>query len=114
MRTTLLVIYTERLEDCRAFYAGVGLDFAQEQHGGGPQHYAAVLEDGSVLELYPAGRRGPTGYLRLGLALAADSSLQPLAPGRHTLYDPDGRAVDIFVEEAAPRRLGEGRPADSA
>lgn len=94
-RTHLLVVYTERLDDCRAFYAGLGLPLAREQHGNGPVHYAAVLADGAVLELYPAGKRGATGYLRLGLTLPAETAT--LAPGEHQLRDPDGRAVDIIV-----------------
>ncbi len=52
-RLTLLVLYSDRMEECRAFYSALGLCFAREQHGQGPQHYAAVLDDGSVFEIYP-------------------------------------------------------------
>ncbi|MEU8778381.1 VOC family protein [Streptomyces sp. NPDC048606] len=92
----LAVIYTDRLDACRDFYAGVGLDLVAERHGGGPEHYAATLADGGVLELYPAVRRPPTGYLRLGLT-APPHAAGALPPGRHTLTDPDGRTVVLTV-----------------
>lgn len=59
MNIDLVVIYTNQLEECRAFYAGIGLHLEPEQHGRGPAHYAAVLTGGAVLELYPAGKRLP-------------------------------------------------------
>ncbi|MGE7387609.1 VOC family protein [Streptomyces sp. NPDC004126] len=85
----LLVIYTNRLEECREFYAGLGLDLVPERHGNGPDHYSATLADGSVLELYPVGRRPETGYLRLGLN--GDSP--------RTLTDPDGRTVVLTTPD---------------
>ncbi|GAA3967091.1 VOC family protein [Thermobifida alba] len=85
----LLVIYTDRLAECREFYAGLGLDLVAEQHGTGPEHYAAVLADGSVVELYPSGGRPPTGRLRIGLTV-------PGAPPQpRTVRDPDGRTVEV-------------------
>lgn len=90
---TLLVLYTPRLEECRAFYAGLGLTFAPERHGQGPDHYAAVLTDGTVLELYPESATRRTDHLRLGLTLTDT----PLAPGRHRLTDPDGRVLDVLA-----------------
>ncbi|WP_028649210.1 glyoxalase/bleomycin resistance/dioxygenase family protein [Nocardiopsis sp. CNT312] len=94
-RVTLLVLYSERMEECRAFYSGLGLDFAEERHGRGPRHYAAVLDDGSVLEIYPATDTRRTGALRLGLAVDAAAARPPLEPGRRVLTDPDGRKVDV-------------------
>ncbi|MFF8958561.1 glyoxalase/bleomycin resistance/dioxygenase family protein [Streptomyces sp. NPDC014894] len=97
MRTDLIVIYTDRLDACRTFYTGIGLDFAAERHGDGPEHYAAEL-DGCVFELYPSGERRPaTGPLRLGLTAPAHDSVEDLTPGRHTLTDPDGRTVVLTV-----------------
>ena len=97
IRMTLLVLYTPRLEECRAFYAGLGLALTAERHGQGPEHYAAVLADGTVLELYPdrPGRR--TDALRLGLAIEGGTANPPLGTGRHRLTDPDGRTVEIQV-----------------
>ncbi|MFV2198928.1 VOC family protein [Nocardiopsis sp. LOL_012] len=94
-RVTLLVLYSERMEECRAFYTALGLDFAEERHGKGPRHYAAVLGDGSVLEIYPATGTRRTGALRLGLAVDAAAARPPLEPGRRVLTDPDGRKVDV-------------------
>ncbi|MEO3973846.1 VOC family protein [Streptomyces sp. CAU 1734] len=104
MRIDLIVIHTGRLEACHAFYTGLGLNFAPERHGTGPDHWAAVLGDGAVLELYPAGDRPATGRLRLGLTASGGSA----APGRHVLTDPDGRTVVLTVPgESAPAH---GRP----
>ncbi|MFE2854858.1 VOC family protein [Streptomyces lavendulae] len=101
MTMDLLVIYTTRLEACRDFYGGLGLDLVRERHGNGPDHYAVTLADGGVLELYPATRRPETGYLRLGLTAPAGGP-PAREPGRHTLTDPDGRTVVLTVPERAP------------
>ncbi|WNI20427.1 glyoxalase/bleomycin resistance/dioxygenase family protein [Streptomyces sp. ITFR-16] len=95
MHTNLTVIYTDHLDDCRAFYSGMGLDFGKEQHGQGPEHYAAVLDGGAVFELYPSGDRAPTGRLRLGFTMHAGPVGHPV--GRHVLTDPDGRTVVLTV-----------------
>jgi catechol 2,3-dioxygenase-like lactoylglutathione lyase family enzyme len=100
-RLSLLVFYTERLEECRQFYTGLGLELVREQHGVGPVHYAAELPGGLVLELYPGRTDATTGRLRLGLVVAATSAL-PV--GEHRLSDPDDRVV---VAEAV--ELAEGR-----
>ncbi|MEU6215830.1 VOC family protein [Streptomyces sp. NPDC047023] len=99
----LLVIYTTRLDECRDFYAGLGLDLVPERHGSGPDHYAATLPDGGVVELYPATRRPATGYLRLGLT--APAAVPAVGePGLHTLTDPDGRTVVLTIlPEGTPR-----------
>ncbi|GAB3209420.1 hypothetical protein SAMN02745673_01882 [Marinactinospora thermotolerans DSM 45154] len=95
-RITLLVIYSDRVEECRTFYTALGLHFEREQHGRGPQHYAAVLDDGSVFEIYPAADRR-TGAVRLGLSIDGTLAHPPLGAGRHVLTDPDGRKVDVQV-----------------
>lgn len=94
----LLVIHTHRLDVCRDWYREVlGLAVAREQHGTGPVHYAATLPEGAVIELYPAGRRSPTGRLRLGLTLPATSRFPA---GRHVLTDPDGRTIVLTSQSA--------------
>ncbi|MGW7331266.1 hypothetical protein ACWGIU_22290 [Streptomyces sp. NPDC054840] len=100
----LAVIYTTRLDACRDFYQGIGLDLVHERHGDGPEHYAAGLADGGVLELYPATSRPETGYLRLGLT-APPNAAGFLPPGRHVLTDPDGRTVVLTVAEARSGRV---------
>jgi catechol 2,3-dioxygenase-like lactoylglutathione lyase family enzyme len=97
VRTTLLVLYSPRMEECRDFYSGLGLNFAAEQHGQGPGHYAAVLADGTVFEIYPSRPDRQTGALRLGLAVGGATTTPPLTPGRHLLTDPDGRTVEIHA-----------------
>jgi catechol 2,3-dioxygenase-like lactoylglutathione lyase family enzyme len=97
MRSSMLVVYTTRLEDCREFYTGLGLEFRPEKHGSGPCHFAAVLEDGCVFELYPASAGNTTGKLRMGFDLAGPQSDPPLEPGTHVRHDPDGRVVELRV-----------------
>ncbi|MDT0329651.1 VOC family protein [Nocardiopsis lambiniae] len=98
VRTTLVVVYTPRLEECRAFYEGLGLRFVRERHGSGPEHHAATLAGGLVLELYPATEKRLTGGLRLGLTVPGHRTDPPSEPGRYTFTDPDGRPVDVLVE----------------
>lgn len=93
----LLVLYTADVANCRAFYEQFGLEFTAERHGGGPEHVAACLADGTVLEIYPAGRKTPTGPLRIGLTLAAGRRGCIHLSGQHLLRDPDGRAVEVTV-----------------
>lgn len=96
-RLTLLVLYTPQLEACYRFYSDLGLAFTAEQHGQGPDHYATVLADGTVFELYPARSDRHTGSARLGLAIDGNAATPPLTPGRHVLTDPDGRTVEVHA-----------------
>lgn len=93
----LIVIYAERLDECRDFYAGLGLDLVREQHGSGPTHYAVELAGGLVLEIYPGTAERSTGRLRLGLTVPATSGL---TEGEHKLTDPDGRIIVVTVDRA--------------
>ena len=97
VRATLLVLYSSRLEECRRFYISLGLRFTAEQHGQGPRHYAAVLADGTVFELYPATPDRESGTLRLGFTITGACAIPPLDPGRHRLTDPDGRTVEVHA-----------------
>jgi catechol 2,3-dioxygenase-like lactoylglutathione lyase family enzyme len=94
MRVALIVVYTARLDECRDFYAALGLPLTRERHGQGPEHYAAEFVDGTVFELYPAAAQGESGPLRLGFTTAAAFDLEP---GRHLLKDPDGRKIEVVV-----------------
>lgn len=96
-RATLVVIYTDRVEECRSFYTALGLGFLRERHGQGHEHHAAVLADGVVFEIYPATAERSTGAVRLGFTVDGRLASPPLEPGRHTLTDPDGRAVDVVA-----------------
>lgn len=110
-RLDLLVIFTSRLEECRRFYGGLGLDLAAERHGRGPEHFAAVLADGVVFELYPATPQRLTGFLRLGLTVVSDGGRRGAgsapAVGRHLLTDPDGRVVDLRVVDVGVVDVGD-------
>ncbi|APC36435.1 metal-dependent phosphohydrolase [Nocardiopsis dassonvillei] len=96
-RGTLLVLHTGRVEECRAFYTGLGLRFVRERHGSGPEHHAAELDGGAVVEIYPATAERSTGAARLGFTVRGDRAVPPLEPGRRVLTDPDGRKVDLRV-----------------
>jgi hypothetical protein len=79
------------------FHSDLGLAFTAEQHGQGPRHYAAVLADDAVFEIYPACPERQTGGLRLGLGISGAGATPAIAPGRHLLTDPDGRTVEIHA-----------------
>ena len=100
VRVGLLVLYSERVEECRDFYTSLGLDLQREQHGGGPVHYAAELADGLVLEIYPGSPGRSTGRLRLGLVVPATAQLPE---GAHKLTDPEGRIVVVNAVRDAQR-----------
>jgi catechol 2,3-dioxygenase-like lactoylglutathione lyase family enzyme len=97
VHATLLVLYSARLEECRNFYGALGMNFIAEQHGQGPRHYAAVLADATVFELYPARPDRESGTLRLGFTVVGATATPPLAPGRHRLTDPDGRTIEVHA-----------------
>jgi hypothetical protein len=109
----LLVLKTNRVEDLRAFYQGLGIALSLEQHGKGPPHFAGQVGP-CVLEVYPLPKPagGPDTTTRLGFAVAdlgrvledlrnagtpVLSPLQELALGtRAVVQDPDGRAVELY------------------
>ncbi|MCF7551243.1 VOC family protein [Pseudonocardia sp. WMMC193] len=88
----LVVLYTEQVEACRAFYAHLGLPLVEERHGDGPLHHAAVLANGTVVEIYPGTAGRTTDRLRLAFTVAAAADLPA---GTHRLEDPDGRVVIV-------------------
>jgi catechol 2,3-dioxygenase-like lactoylglutathione lyase family enzyme len=105
------VLYSERVEACRDFYASLGLDLLREQHGGGPVHYAAELPDGLVLEIYPGSPGRSTGRLRLGLVVPATAQLPK---GEHKVTDPDGRVVVVNAVRGALRAVAGPAPLEAA
>jgi len=104
----LLVLKTDRMEECLSFYSALGLVFAAERHGSGPIHYSGRT-GGLVLELYP---RRPDGHseaaVRLGFAVDDLSGVLGNVGGpsispeetewgrRAVVRDPDGRAVELY------------------
>jgi catechol 2,3-dioxygenase-like lactoylglutathione lyase family enzyme len=96
VRLGLLVLYCSDLEACVEFYRGLGLALERERHGGGAEHYAAVLDEGVVFELYP-GTAGATGSMRVGLTIVRDGVWAGPDHEGGVLRDPEGRVVDLCV-----------------
>ncbi len=103
----LLVLKTQRLEELKSFYTLLGMKFILEKHGKGPQHYAAVLDNGLVFEIYPHTEQiPPEQKIRLGF-LVKDTVQITQSLGllvnhvwengylKATVRDPDGRAVEL-------------------
>ncbi len=115
----LLVIYAQDMAASERFYAALGLRFASEQHGRGPEHRAAELGD-LVLEIYPASEHTPATSARLGfvvdnmqdrvaaLVAAGGQIVKPpeLVGGarRAVVRDPDGRKVELTEPCRKPGR----------
>ena len=108
---SLLVLKTFRLDELRAFYHTLGIEFTEEQHGKGPRHLAGMVGD-LVLEFYPVASDGPIdSTTRLGFAVekldevfaAFQAFGSPVVTPpqksewgyRAVVRDPDGRAVEI-------------------
>lgn len=112
MKVNLLVLRTSRMEDMRSFYTALGERFEREQHGKGPEHYAAKLGDEFVLELYPCVDGAiPDSALRLGVTVESivvalgliGQSVVPRQTDRGLcalVRDPDGRAVELTQSSA--------------
>jgi hypothetical protein len=101
MHISLIVLYTDQLQECADFYISIGLPLQVEQHSNGPKHYAAEL-GATVFEVYPASdRRPPTGSLRLGFRVPEHAVGCGLPTGRHLVTDPDGRTVDLEITKEA-------------
>lgn len=69
----LVVVQSRDLEAAREFYECLGLALRSEQHGRGPQHYAAQVGP-AVFEIYPSRADSPAGKVRIGFEVA---SLEP-------------------------------------
>ncbi|MFM9269073.1 VOC family protein [Halomonas elongata] len=111
----LIVIRVSDLERSRLWYERLGLEFSEEQHGGGPVHYAAVKTN-FVFELYPESTSNPvSSSVRLGfcvknvretvdIQVLSDSVVvEPaMRSGRFSavLVDPDGIKVEISEVQA--------------
>lgn len=113
-KLNLVVIYASSIEKSRDFYSELGLCFQLEQHGKGPEHYAASLGAVGVLELYPA-NEGDTSTVRLGFTIDSMpekldclrvagakvvSGIKQTAWGtRAVVEDPDGNRVELVQSE---------------
>ena len=116
MKLNLLVLRTPRLEDMKSFYSALGAHFQSERHGNGPDHYAAILGDDQVLELYPIlDGAMPDAGLRLGVSVedigdtlrSIGQTATPLRTPwglRAVVRDPDGRAVELSQRKSHRRK----------
>src|SRR6185369_5394430 len=89
----LIVLRSSDIAKIVSFYALLGLEFVEEQHGSGPVHYACAL-GGVVLEIYPgtpgaAPDRKAGGATMIGLRVEAlDALLATLQENGYTLLSP--------------------------
>jgi len=107
----LLVIRVADVVRTKEMYELLGLVFSREQHGSGPEHFAAVL-NGVVFEIYPQKNRLEQDRgVRLGFRVeSVDRVLESLAKfaletvvaphdaayGRRAVVrDPDGYILEI-------------------
>ena len=114
----LVVIYSTQLETIRAFYELLGMTFARERHGRGPEHFAAQLGE-LVFEIYPAPTDDPpANSVRLGFAVASlDRLVETLVEAggklisepldspwgrRAVVADPEGRRLEL-MEARGPK-----------
>jgi lactoylglutathione lyase len=113
---SLLVLKTKEMLQLVAFYQALGIAFAEEKHGKGPTHFAAVMGE-FVFEIYPLQGDQPDSVdsTRLGFRVAnlelilnqlQERGVPILSPMRTTAWgqnavvsDPDGRAVDLFQRQ---------------
>src|SRR3954469_10899764 len=97
----LVVVRTRRLDALKRFYEAVGLSFAVERHGAGPEHLSATLPGATVLELYPATadqavERGAVSDVRLGFVVGDLAAAVAVHAG--------GRVVHPTAGAGRPRR----------
>lgn len=112
MQLNLLVLRARDPSALAAFYGNLGLSFAREKHGSGPEHMACETGAG-VFEIYPlTAKAGSTTSVRLGFEVkelarrcqvAAANGGRLVNPphkttwGLHaTIEDPEGHIIDLL------------------
>jgi catechol 2,3-dioxygenase-like lactoylglutathione lyase family enzyme len=102
-RLSLLVIKCSNLDRSKVFYEALGVTFAKEKHGKGPEHWASTNLPDSVLELYPSRDNKITQNLTFGLSVGdVDSAYKVLQErGFHPRHEPrdDGWGRHFMVED---------------
>lgn len=104
MKISLLVIRCQDIEASKNFYQFLGMSFAKENHGNGPEHYSCE-HDGCVFELYPNNGEPPRDNYRLGFKVqnvtdiinqVSLTELYEYAGKKiYVVTDPDGRKIEI-------------------
>ena len=76
LQLNLLVLKTDRLKALKNQYEALGLHFEYHQHGKGPFHYSAMIND-LVVEIYPLSSSEAHKFeqMRLGFAVSDLASL---------------------------------------
>lgn len=110
----LLVVRTQQVEAMRDFYAGLGIEFIEEQHGNGPVHFAGRIGD-AIFEIYPLSVDGAPADTTTRLGFRVDNLPSVIAAMRSAgasivaepmrtewglravVRDPDGRAVELYA-----------------
>jgi hypothetical protein len=102
----LVVLRSTDVSGSRAIFSALGLTFVDEQHGAGPAHCSATLEDGTVIEIYPttatAVELTRLGFevadVRTAVEAAVDAGAQVVGEPSSSyalIEDVDGRRVEI-------------------
>src|SRR5262245_30067687 len=110
-RLNLMVLRSSDLDRAEKFYQALGLTFAREKHGDGPEHLAAVLGE-VVFEIYPQRGDASTGDVRVGFVVTSlertlttviacgGTLVSPASESpwglRAVVADPDGHRVELL------------------
>lgn len=110
-RLNLLVLRSPNVSRLVAFYEAIGLRFVKEQHGNGPEHFAATC-GGVVIEIYPSDAPTHAESQRLGFNVDAIEPLldaitsrdgKVVTPPKQTAWgmraviaDPEGRRIELI------------------
>jgi lactoylglutathione lyase len=115
MKLNLIVLKTAQLDVLADFYRHLGMEFEHHQHGAGPFHYSAEVND-MVFEIYPLPKDNlhADNSIRLGfvvddldhvLQILKVADVKIIQDARHTewgyqavIQDPDGRKIELRVE----------------
>lgn len=107
----LVVLRSNAPRDLVRFYQSLGLNFALEQHGSGPEHHSCAIGN-ATLEIYPCDNREMTTIgTRIGFAVSSIEVALSGIVGAHkviskpkqtewgkrcVLQDPEGHKVELI------------------
>jgi len=120
-KLSLVVVHAGNVELTKDFYAMLGLDFCEEQHGTGPRHYAATL-GALAFEIYPRSESFPGASMRVGfevpfldrtygilrnrgVPIVSEPKDSPWGR-RMVVKDPDGNRVELTESRRATATAG--------
>jgi lactoylglutathione lyase len=110
VRLNLVVLRSTDLDRAARFYGLLGINFAREKHGSGPEHLASKLGE-VVLEIYPDVSAGQDPRVRIGFDVPSvedaikkirENGSVVLTPPKESPWglravvaDPDGHRVEL-------------------